>query len=313
MLSRKKQLVVSVEATKGTAETITSADSAIFSEDIDYQVNAAPLERNPLKSSISREASIPGAEIATVTCRMELKGSGTAGDPTAWGTLLKGCGFAETDGASDVIYNLKSADGDSDTLTMAVYHDGKRYLCYGARGNVSFEMNANQVAYANFTFTGIHSAVTDAAMLTGLTYDTELPEKFVNAQTSFNFGSAWADGVFSAFSFDLNNTVALREDANATNGLSYAIITDRDPAGSIDLDDVLVATQALHSHLLTPTTGSLTLTLGQTAGNILTLTAPTLQITNIGGGDDNGVSKLNCDFNLRTGSSGDDELVITLT
>lgn len=311
MLSRKKQLVVSVEAAKGTAETITNADQAIFSEDINYQISANPLVRMPLKSSLSQEISIPGAEIATVTCRMEIKGSGTNTTPPIWATLLKACGFTETVGASDIDYDLDSDDADTDTLTMAVFHDGKCYLCYGARGNVSFEFNANQVAYANFTFTGIHDSVTDLAMLTGLTYDTETPEKFVNAQTAFNFGSSWSTSIFSQLTLDLNNNVVLRENANAASGLAYAIITGRDPAGTVNVDDVLVATQALHSHLLTPTTGSLTTQLGGTSGNIITLTAPTLQITGIDSGDDNGVSKLNLNFNLRTGASGDDELVIT--
>lgn len=311
MLRRKTQMVVSVEATKGTAETITSADSAILAEDVTYKVNSEEIMRNPLQSSFSKYASIPGPQIATVTCRMEMKGSGTATTAPAWATLLKGCGFAETVGASDITYNLKSADGDSDTLTIAVYNDGKRYLCYGARGNVSFEMNANKVAYAVFTFTGIHSEVTDTALLTGLSYDTEIPPKFVNAQATFNFGTAWSNSVFSTFNFDLNCEVALRENANATNGLSYAMITDRNPSGNIDFDDVLNSVQNLYSHLLTPTQGSLAIQLGTTAGNTLSLSAPKMQFIEIDPGEQNGVAKLNCNFRLRGDTSDDDEFVLT--
>ena len=311
LLARKKQMVVSVESTKGTIETITNADIAILAEEIEYNLGTEEIVRDPLRSSFSKYESIPGPQIATVTCRCEMKGSGTATTAPKWGTLLQGCGFAETINTGDIDYTLKSADADSETLTIAVYNDGVCNICYGARGNVSFEMNANQVAYMNFTFVGIHSSITDAGMLSTLSYDTGIPPVFKNSSTGFNIGGVWNDAVFSTFTFDLNCANVLRENANATNGLSYAIIGDRDPAGSIDLDAVLVATQDFYSHLTTPTTGSITTSLGTTAGNKVTLVAPELQILGITNGDRDGVSTFNCDFKLRTDDSDDDELTIT--
>jgi len=311
LLARKKQMIVSVEATKGTIETITNADVAILAEDIEYSLGTEEIVRDPLRSTFSKYESIPGAQIATVTCRCEMKGSGIATTAPKWGTLLQGCGFAETINTGDIDYTLKSAEADSETLTIAVYNDGLCYICYGARGNVSFEMNANQVAYMNFTFVGIHSSITDAAMLSTLSYDTGIPPVFKNSSTAFNIDGAWNDAVFSTFTLDLNCANVLREDANATNGLSHAIISDRDPAGSIDLDAVLVAAQAFYTHLTTPTAGSITTTLGTTAGNKVTLTADKLQVLGITNGDRDGVATFNCDFKLRTAGGDDDELTIT--
>jgi len=321
LMVRRTQLAAKVEATKGTAETLAAGNAGILAESIEYQVNTEELVRDPLRATISKFPSVPGAQTATVTCRVEIKGSGTVATAPAFGTLLKGCGFAETLATDGVTYNLKSADADSDTLTLGVYRDGRIFKCSGARGTVTFEMTANQIAYANFTFTGVHESVTEGALLGGVSYESTVPVAFNNVTATFtpDGGSAWSDSVFSTFNLDLANTVTLRENANASNGLSYAIITERSPSGSIDFDDFVVSTEDpddLFSYLETPTFGALSMTLGATAGNIITFStgSASVQYTNIDTGDRDGVATLQCDIGLRkTADAGNDELVIAQT
>jgi hypothetical protein len=319
ILAREKQLVVSVEDTKGTAETITNADVAILAEAVTYSTGNEEIVRDPLRQTLSKYQSIPGPTIATVTCRVEMKGSGTANTEPEWGTLLKGCGFKATLGTDQVAYELTSTDADSETLTIAVFEgpptaaSANKYLCKGARGNVSFEADANGIMYMNFTFTGIHETYETTAALSSLTYDSTTPQPFRNTSTTFNFGSAWSDSVFSTFSLDMNNEVTLRQNANATDGLSYAIITNRDPSGSIDFDQVLQSSEDLLSHITTPTTGSLAFDLGATTGNKISWAAPAIQILDIEPGDREGVATHTATFKLRTGGSDDDELTLTQT
>jgi len=318
ILAREKQLVVSVEATKGTAETITNADVAILAEDVTYSISNEEIVRDPLRSTLAKYNSIPGPTIATVTARVEMKGSGTATTEPEWGTLLKGCGFKVSGGTDDIIYELTSADADSDTLTIAVFEGGttaaNKYLCKGARGNVSFDADANGIMYMTFTFTGIHETYVASTALTGLTYDSTMPQPFRNTSTTLTFDtSPWSDSVFSTFSLDMNNEVTLRQNANATDGLSYAIITNRDPGGSIDFDQVLQSDEDLLSHITTPTTASLAFDLGSAAGNKISWAAPALQVLDIDPGDRDGVATHTASFKLRYSSSDDDELTLTQT
>ena len=269
------------------------------------------MQRAYLRSTFSKDTSIIGPKIATITAKVELKGSGTATTAPSWGKLLTGCGFAETVGSSSVTYQVDSDDADTETLTLALINDGHWRIMYGARGAVNFEMSANRVAYANYTFTGIYYDDSDTAMLSP-TYESTVPVPFNNCSFTLNFGAPWTDAVFSALTFDMGNQVNIRENANASDGLSYAQITDRDPRGTIDLDKTLVATQDFSSHLTTPTTGSIAFDIGSAAGNTLSFSIPKMQVLSLPDGDRDGVSTYDLAFACRI-NSGDDEFVITQT
>jgi predicted acyl esterase len=79
----------------------------------------------------------------------------------------------------------------------------------------------------------------------------------------------------------------------------------------MDPDTVLKATQNWPSHVLTPTTGTASWRVGSAAGNTLTFTAPAMQIIGWSDTDRDGVSTDTQTFKLRTGTGGDNELVIT--
>jgi len=311
LLARKKQLAAKVETVKGTRESSLSAsDADVLVEDVRFVYAPDPIVRNPLRSSISTKESIPGAKIATITFRAELRGSGTATTPPSWGKFLTACGFVESVNTSNVTYTPDSDDGDVETLTMHVYNDGILDIMYGARGNVAFEFVANQRVMTNFTFQGIFYDRTDTAMLTGITYESTLPVPWRDGTIAFNLGGSWTGAVLSTLSFDMNNSVVLRQNANAADGLSYAIIPERDPGGNMDPDRVLVATQDWVSHIETPTTGELSWVAGSAAGNTLSFSAPKCQILGLDDTDRESVAVDGLTFKFRE-NSGDDEFVIT--
>jgi len=313
ILTRQKVLAAKVESTKGTAETLSASDAGILVEDVEWSFAPDEAVRNPLRDNISTLTSIIGAKIATITFKAELKGSGTATTAPSWGVFLKGCGFTETVQSSSVLYAPETNDADTDTLTIAVYagsgSNTRVHKLYGARGSVSFEFNANQVSYANFTFTGIYSGVTDGSQLSP-TYESTLPVPWYNGNVTWNFGSSFATAALSTLTIDFNNDVTIRENANSSTGLSYAVITGRDPGGSVEPDAVLVATHDWYSFMTAPTTGSFSFDVGSATGNKLSFSAPKFQIVSANTGDRDGVLTDAIEFKLR-GNSGDDELTIT--
>lgn len=310
LLNRKRQVAAKVESTKGSPETLAAADANILAEVISFKINREPLARDPITSTLSRYVSLPSVSTMTLDIKVEIKGSGTAATPPSWGKLLRGCGVSET-ATTTVLYKPDSDDADSATLTMCVRIDGKDYLMYGARGNVRFSATANQLVFAEFSFTGIFSDDSDTALFSSVTYETTVPPAFRATSTTFNFGTAWSTSVYSDWTLDLGNTVSLRTNANSTSGLAYAQIVERDPNGTFDLDTPLVATQDIYGHWGTPTTGSLAMEIGSAAGNHISVGAPVFQITDIAEGERDGIATSTISYHLRRSTAGDDEFTIT--
>lgn len=313
LLSRKKQLVAAVEATKGTAETLDAGDNIFGLVDAKFTPPPTELEREILDSTLGTSASMPGPQICSLTFRVEVKGSGDNDAPPSWYTLMRGMGCKQTINSSvSVVLNPDSDDADSDTLTMAIYEDGVCHKMKGARGDGSIEFNANGITYFSGTFTGIYVSTTDTALLTITTPETTLPQIWNGAAFALNFGTSWTTARLSKLTLNLGNTVTIREDANATGGITYAQITKRDPGGTMNPDKVLVGTQNLWSFLMTPTTGTVTWKIGSGTGRVLTFAGPAFQITSMPDEQEDDISKLGMTFKLRK-SSGDDEWTCTHT
>lgn len=309
-LHRQRVLAAKVESEKGTAETLTAAEAKILAEDIRFEFAPEELQRNVLSSTLSRFSSISGAPIATVTCRVELRGSGTATTAPSYGTLLRACGFVESVNTSNVTYTVESDDASTDTVTLGVYigsgATAQIRKLYAARGDVSFELTANQIPVAAFTFTGIYSSASTGSQLSP-TYESTTPDRWYNA--SIEIGS-WTSPVVESMTIAMNNTVVLRNNADSATGLEYAIISDRDPGGTIDPEIVALATYNPYTKTTAETLEALAFTVGSGAGNTLTFSAPKAQIISVPDGDRNSICTWPLNFKLRR-NAGDDELVIT--
>lgn len=313
LLVRKTQLAAKIEGTKGSIETLAASDAAIYAEDVRFIAPSEVLRRNPLRSTLTPIKGIAGAPIAQITCKVELKGSGTAGTAPSIGKLFQACGMLLDDNTSNVIYTPESDDADSSTLTMAVYMDGMCHKIYGARGECEMTFEANQVVYCNFTFTGIYSGTTDTALLSSITYESTVPVRWYNGQIAFDFNTAWSTAVVPSLTFKTGNTISVRSDANATTGLSYAIITNREPGGTWTVEKPLVATEDYWSHFSTPTVGSASWRVGATAGNICTFSVPKANVVGIDEGDRDGIATVAINYLCTVNTNGDDEYSITLT
>jgi len=307
MLKALLQLAAKVEATEGTAETLTGAEALlVMNPSFKPSIEMGP--RDNYSSSLSRWASVPGKRSGVIEFDVELKGSGTAGTAPALGKLLKACGFGETVSASTSV-TYKPASSTISSMTLALYWNGVIEKIWGARGDVSLKLEDGKPGMLHFTFTGADFSVTDGAMLTsGVTYESTVPPAFLNA--AFQVDSYAA--LVGALEFRMGNKVALRPDANSSSGHKSAVITAREPVLSMDPEFVTVATYDFFGKLRSGNLGALTAAVGATAGNICTITAPKVQYTNAAPGDKDGILSLGVDC-LLTRNAGDDELSIVFT
>lgn len=308
MLTQRRVIAAKVEATEGTAETLTASEAGIlvFAPKMDPDI--AQYKRDPARVTLTQLPSVPGKRSGKLVFSVELKGSGTAGTaPPILGVLLKGCGYSETVVVSTSV-TYKPASASVPSLTLGCYEDGVIKKLWGARGNVKITAKAGDVVMFDFEFTGADFSVTDGALLAP-TYDAVVPKPFLSA--------AFAVGGYSAIigkmDIDTGNQVTLRESANSGSGNLSAMIMNREPKGSIDPEMVLVATHDFFGKWRDGSTVTMSTVIGATAGNICTITGPALQYSKVSDTDKGGIAGLGLDFNLTIGTTGDDELVIAFT
>ncbi len=312
MLHRKRVLAAKIEATPGTAESLTASEGAFNVQDAVIQPETEFIQRmgqsafSPLPGSI-------GAESGVATFTIEACGSGNAETPKpAWATtFLPACGLVATDNAYAPVSEGPSAAGDVKTVTIGMYEDGLFKSIKGAMGSAVLTLIAGQLAKIEFTFRGLWVPPSDVALIAP-TYPTVKPPRFVSA--SLLVGGAWSPRV-QQLTFDLGNDVQMREDANTAEGYFTAMITDRLSVGSINPETVLVATYDVHNKWRSLTEQSLAWQLGAGSdGNTLAFSGTKAQFTSVQEGERNKIAIEDVGYQMnRVAAAGDDEYTLTFS
>lgn len=312
ILSNRQIVAAKVEVTEGTAETLAGADANVqILEPAKWEPNISMFERKLMDVSYSNFKQIPGTRLATISLKVENKGSGTAGMAPALGKLFRACGLAETVvAATSVTYAPVSALASIPTVTMAIYQDGIRKQLRGARGNVKYSAKNGEPGVFDFNFIGVYDAVTDQALLTPSGVETTVPVALLSALFSVASFSAFV----STVSFDMGNQLTPRPDINTSSGYISTLLTGRTPKGSFDPELETVATHDWYGRWLAGTTGVLTWKHPGTAGNICTFNVPVCQYIKINDGDRDGVALAPVEFLMaRSAVGGNDEISIAYT
>jgi hypothetical protein len=98
MLTRKQQLAIYGTSTAVTFNTaVRDAQYARMKiEDLTIKYNTNQETRNPQRATIGNVANVAGAQSATITWKVPIGMSGTAGVAPSWDTALLSCGWAKT-------------------------------------------------------------------------------------------------------------------------------------------------------------------------------------------------------------------------
>lgn len=311
ILSNRQVIAAKVEVTEGTAIALAGADANNLIMEPKFEADIPMYERTFLNNSLSPQKAIATTRLARLSFKVECKGSGTAGTAPAVGKLLRACGFGETVVAStSVTYAPISDLTNIPTLSIAIYKDGLRKAIKGCRGNVKYSAKSGEPGMFEFEFVGVYDGTTDVAILTPSGVETTVPVSLLSATFSIASFAAF----ISQISFDMGNQLAPRGDINQASGYISTLLTKRNPKGSFDPEDELVATHDFYGRWLAGTTGALTWKHPGSAGNIATFTVPACQYMKLGEGDRNGIAVLNSDFLMaRNSIGGDDELSVAFT
>jgi len=241
-LARVRSALAKIESTYGTDPTPTGADDQLIAN-----------------------------TRVVVSFEVEYSGSGTAGTAPKYDPVLRACGMNPTTVANTSVTYVPRSTG-FESCTIHYDTDGIRHIVTGCRGTYTISLNANQIPVFNFTLTGQYNAPTDTAS-PSLTFDDQNdPEIFNDTNTvGFTLFSATNLALQSA-EIDIGNEVVYRELVNSTKEV---LITNRAATANFVIEAPTLATKDFFALAVAGTAGNLSIQHGDTAGNIITLTAPT--------------------------------------
>ncbi len=273
-------IAAKVETTTGVAIAVTGTDASLivfnFSMTPDEPVN----ERQAMAGK-GQLASVPGAQGGKCSFEVELTGNGASGLPPWASIFLPACDWENTAGTFSPVNGLV-------TLTIVAYEDGLRRQLTGCRGDFTITAVNGQPGRVKFDFTGkyIDTAVTDVAILAP-TFPTVLAPIFAGGTCTLGAFTP----TLSKIMLTAGNNVILREDATNADKSGYkaAAIPNRKPTGSMDPESVAVATRDWRGILMAKTEETLSLIIGASANNIITIASTKVQTIKTPRGERNGL------------------------
>ncbi len=172
-------------------------------------------------------------------------------------------------------------------LTLFFYKDGKLIKLLGARGNARLRMEAGGIARWSFDFTGIFAGETDAAVPSDLADPTTVAPVWRGGKALLQR----AEIAIDTLEFDTGASPVLGGNPNEAEGFDIAEITTRDMTGSIDPNDVLVATRDTMADFRNGTQRIVLAQWGTVAGNRFALIIPAAQYTSLSDQERQGIAK----------------------
>ena len=243
MLTQRRTIGAKVEAAYGTPETIAAAD-LFLAYDLKFSPGVEEWVRNPHRPSLSPLAPVAGRKKASISFKVEMMGSGTAGTAPFWGALIQACARGETVvGGTSVTYDFATTSLKG--VTIKAYLDGLSVQLKGCRGTMSVEMVGGEVPLLDFAFDGLWDYNVDAdawkdeALLSGSAYPAFSPKPFVAALLRIDTYAA----INERLSLADNNVMTAVPESNTAGIYKRIDITGRAPSGSLDAEAVTVATK----------------------------------------------------------------------
>lgn len=280
MLWRKKLIGAKLEATYGTEAAIAAADVLLTRN---FQIT--PLEATEVELLYDKPTyGSSGVELDSllqrVTYEVMLSGSGTPTTAPAWARLLQACAFAAPAvGASSVTMALDTPTAAA-SLTQHSWIDTLLHKMVGSRGDMTFEFTNKQFPFIGLNYlgripTGALPAQAGAQVAATGQSTFKRPALVNKASTTFTLGG-YAARLYS-LKGALNNELGID---SAVGQDDEIVVKDRKVTGSILLQIPDPAAKNYWSDIVgaAATTIPLVITHGTTAGNIVELTMPKVQL-----------------------------------
>lgn len=234
----RKAVLAKIESSYGEDPTPTGAANAVLLKNV--EVNPLQGERLPrelLRVGYGNLAGLLVGRHVSLTARVDLAGSGTAGTAPAFGPLLRACGLAQTiDTGVSVTYTPVNTGFESNSIY--INHEGTRHILTGARGNARLIFARNRRPEISLTLMGLWVSDSAVAMpaLTLTSWKDPLPSTKANTPT-YTIDSQAV--VASSLEIDLGMDVAYLERINRQE----IMVRDRKPKLTTLIEELAFGTK----------------------------------------------------------------------
>lgn len=308
---RRRYAVAKLESTygQGSANMTDATILEVVMLDGGNPYAGSTVERERMRDGLGAFEQVNVGPYVERQIRVPLAGQGTAGEPPAYGMLLRACGLSETiDPGSETVTYQPVSDG-YESCEIWWVEDGQTQHITGVRGTAEIKADSAGLPYIQFNVQGLYektAAGADASLATAAVQAKELP---INKQNTVAMIDSHA-ACMSTISLEIGNEVTYRNLINCES----VHITDRSVTGSTNIEAPDIATQdyfaKVESHngvTLVP----VSLTHGSVAGNTIEIAGNQVQLTSISPTDNQGI--MHYDIGLRFLPTGSDDNDFTLT
>lgn len=312
MLQAREVLLAKIESTYNTDSVPTGASNAVLVENLTWGWDSVSMIKRPaVRASLGKLQDIYGGALKIVSFDVQNKASGTAGTAPEFAVFFKAAGLAETIvGATSCTYAFSSTVADHKSLSIYHYQDGAVHKITGAIVvSISMDNSAGQTSKFSIVCVGHDQGRTDAS-LASPTYQTTKPVPFIGASVQVHSYSA----IIQKLMFDFGIEIAKPPSVNGADGFGQLMVTGRDPKGSFDTLDVLVATHDYLGRFKSGSTGTIvTGTIGATAGNRWALTLNEVYYREPSPGSLDGLTTLSVPFSVTDETTANNEMSLVYT
>ncbi|QNL13390.1 tail tube protein [Microcystis phage vB_MaeS-yong1] len=277
MKFRKKVLLLALQSAVGTPATPTGALNAVLTKNLTIM----PMEGEALSRELDKEDF--GADLATivgrhvkVTFQVEVAGSGTPGEPPAWGPAFVACGHLQfIDSPGDLIEVRYTPIDTALPATLIVKHDTSLHTITDARGSVRLVTGKRRYAMFEFEFIGIYQTpVHSTTPLNPVTTAYVKPVPFRAATTEFTlFGETLCLNELTLNGGQQNGFYECSEQETIQ-------LENRQATFEAKVVEPALNVFNIYEEIEADTAGELSYTHGTVAGNIVQWVAHHAQITN---------------------------------
>lgn len=309
-LIERQVLLIKNEGTYGQDPTPTAAANAIpVMDKPKIEFDPETIERKHPFPARGKVKPLAGKKSAKINFKVEYCGSGVATTPPRIGDVFEACGFGETVGGSDVSYSPVSTAMKSNTIYS--YLDGLLYKILGAVGNMKITGKVGAPVEFEFDMVGLYQDDADSAIVVP-TFESnyKAPPQLLSVVFTLDSLTTF---VLREFNIDMGIPIISRPDMSQAHGYAGFMVGKQNPTGSLIIEAPTKATYDFLAKFEAATEIAASIVVGTAAGNILTITLPAINFTNVKINDADGLAVFELPISLNLNSGNGFEITLKHT
>lgn len=301
---RKLAILSKIETTYGEDAEPAAADAIIMSNVTFTPMTGERVSRDLLLPYLGNQGVILAGIYGRLEGDIEVAGSGVAGTPPKYGSLLRAGNFAQTVTAGEKVKYTIVEEG-TESASIYFISDKVQHIFVGAKVNFAPSYQPKNYPKWRVTIVGMLGTITDIALMPTINKaGWAKPVHVSKANTQMEL-HGWPS-VAESLSLDVGNTLTPR----FLIGDEKVLISNRSATGTAVVEARSLDTVNWFDKALTRESGALSITHGTIAGNIVEITAPAVEVGEPTQGQTDGILNYSLPLDLCP-VNGMDELKIT--